>query len=175
MREQGKDRMVYSTSVVFRIIFLGIAVVIILSVASVSHGLVFARLNVFSIILVAICLFAALYVERWTFDRKVNVFEKHVCILLFYARKKAPLDTLQKVVLHAPVMKYQQRPNPLGWGSRRTATLCVVDREDRVHRLDMARGSSFRDVRRSAQRLSDFCGIPLEDDTGDQSAEAPLS
>jgi hypothetical protein len=51
--------------------------------------------------------------------------------------------------------------------SRRTAILSVVDRDGRVYGLDMVKGGSVREVKKSAELLSDFCGITLEDHTGD--------
>ncbi len=171
LREKGKDRMVYSTSIGFRVVFLGTALVIILSIASVSEGPFLARFNVFSLIILFVCLFAALYLERWTFDKKANLFEKNIGILLLYARKKAPLDSLQKVVLHEPVVKFADRPKLLRWTSRKTALLSVVDRDAKVHRLDVVSGGSVREARRSAERLSVFCGIPLEDETEELAAD----
>ncbi len=166
LREQGKDRLVYATSVGFRVVFSVTALVIILSIAAVSGGSFFSRLNIFSLIIVAVCLFAALYLERWVFDRSANLFEKDVGILFVYARKKAPLDALSKVVLQGPVVRQEDTPALLRWTSRKTVMLSVVGRDARVYRLDMLSGGSARDVRRSAERLSVFCAIPLEDNTG---------
>ena len=100
------------------------------------------------------------------FDRSANLFEKDVGILFVYARKKAPLDALSKVVLQGPVVRQEDTPALLRWTSRKTVMLSVVGRDARVYWLDMLSGGSARDVRRSAERLSVFCAIPLEDNTG---------
>jgi hypothetical protein len=165
LREHGKDRMVYSTSVGFRVVFLGTALVILLSIASASEGPFLARFGPASLIVAGICLFAALYLQRWTFDKKANQFERHVGIIFFYERKKVPLGALAKVILREPGGEYRARRALLRWTSRRIVMLSVEDRDSRVYRLDIARGGSVHAVRRSAQRLSAFCGIPLEDDT----------
>jgi hypothetical protein len=157
--------MVYSTSVGFRIVFLVTALAILLIIASVPDGPFLSRLNAFSLIVIAICLFAALYVERWVFDKKSNLFEMDVGILLLYSRKRAPLDTLQKVVLReAGGRSADGPPKLLGLLSPRIAILSLVDRDSRVFRLETARGGSVRELRRSAERLCSFCAIPLESD-----------
>jgi hypothetical protein len=172
LREQGTTRMVYSTSVGFRIVFLVVALVILLSIASVPDGPFLSRLNAFSLIVIAICLFAALYVERWVFDKKSNLFEKDVGILVLYRRKKAPLDSLQKVVLRETGGGPVERPRLVGLVSRRIAMLSLVDRDSRVFRLETAKGGSVRELRRSAERLCSFCGSPLESDADSSAAEA---
>ena len=148
--------MVYTTAPWLRFVYFGIALVIVLSIASVPEGSFFSRFNAVSLSLMGICLFAALYLERWIFDRDANLFERNVGILLVYARRKRPLDSLQKVLLHET-----------GSTPRRTAILSVVDRGANEFRLDVARGGSVREARRSAERLSAFCAIPLEDTGGD--------
>jgi hypothetical protein len=164
LRERGKDKLVYSTSMGFRAVFFMTAIVVIASVASVSKGPFFSRFNVLSLAIVVGCLLAGLYLERWTFDKKANVFEKNVGMVFLYTRRMVPLDTLQKVVLHAPIAAEAERPRLGNLSRRGVATLAVADRDGEVFRLDMARGSA-RELRKSAQMLSAFCSIPLEDDS----------
>ena len=113
LRSRGENRLVFSTSIGFRIVFFATALVIILSIASVSEGSFFKRLNFVAVLIIGVCLFAALYLERWVFDREHNVFEKNVGIIFLYSRKRQPLDSLQKVVLHEPGVKYTERPRML--------------------------------------------------------------
>ncbi len=166
LRAQGESRLVYATSVAFRIMLFATAIVIVLSIVAVSGGSFFARSNIFSLVIAGICLFAALFRERWIFDKDANLFEKDVGFLFFHARKRAPLDALQKVLLQGPAFQQVDPPALLRWNARKTVTLSVVDRDDRLHRLDMVNGGSVRNMRRSAERLSAFCAIPLEDATG---------
>ncbi len=164
--------MVYSTSIGFRITFLGVLLIILLSIASVPEGSFVSRLNAVSVTLIGLCLFASLYLERWVFDRKANLFEKNVGILPLYWRRKTPLDALQKVVFHEAGPKTDDRPRLLGRVPGRIAVLFVVDRDARSYRLDTARGGAVREMRRSAERLSAFCSIPLEDNAEDSQSEA---
>jgi hypothetical protein len=148
-------------------VFLATALFIILCIASVPGGSFFSRLSALTIILICLCLLAALYLERWTFDKEANLLEKNIGILFAYARKKMSLDALQKVVLHETASGHAERPGLLRLSARRTAVLLIVDRDEKVYRLDIASGGSVREMRRSAQRLSAFCAIPLEDDGAD--------
>lgn len=172
LREKGDSRMVYSTSLGFRIVFLVALLIILLSIASVPEGSFLSRLNPVSLTLIGICLFAVLYLERWIFDKKANLFEKNVGILLLYWRKRRPLDALRKVVFHEAGPKPVDGARLLIRTPRRIAVLSVVDRDDRKYRLDTARGGSVREMRRSAERLSAFCSIPLEEDADDAPSEA---
>jgi hypothetical protein len=171
LREQGSQRLVYSTSIGTRIVFLVTLLVIILSVASVPEGPFFSRFNAFSLVVIAICLFGALYVQRWVFDKKSNLFEKNVGVLFLYRREKAPLDALQKIVFHEAGGGTDDGPKLVGLTSRRIAILSVVDRDSRSFKLDTARGGSVRELRRSAERLCSFCAIPLQVETDSPSAE----
>ena len=168
LRARGTDRMVYSTSIGVRLVFLGTLLVVILSIASVPEGTFLSRLNWFSVLIVALCVLGILYLDRWVFDKKSNFFEKQTGILFLYRRKRAPLDVLQKVVLHETGTGQEDgsRVPGVGLTSRKIAVLTVVDKEERAFRLDTARGSAVRDLHRSAERLCAFCALPLERDAG---------
>jgi hypothetical protein len=172
LREQGSQRMVYTTSMGTRIVFLVTLLVVILSIASVPEGSFLSRFNAFSLALIAVCLFGALYVQRWVFDKKSNLFEKNVGILFLYRREKEPLDSLQKIVFHEASGGTDESPRLVGLTSRRIAILSVVDRDSRAFKLDSARGGSVRELRRSAERLCSFCAIPLESEADNSAAEA---
>jgi len=162
LKEQGAARLTYGTPASFRIVFGVIALLIFLCVALVPDGPFLARFNAFSLVLIGLCLFAVLYVERWTFDRTANVFQRDIGILLLHARRRRPLDSLQKVVIRQRGADRSDRPSLLGKGPRGTAILLVVDREGHRYRLGMARGGAVKTVRVFAERLSAFCAIPLE-------------
>ncbi len=167
LRERGKTRLVYSTSAWFRVLFAVLAVVLILSIVSVGEGPFFSRLNAFSLVIVALCLFAVLYLERWVFDTEAKAFERQVGVLFLYARRSRPLDALQAVLLREAGPESAGRAAFPGLGPRRVAVLSVVDRDGKVYTLEMARGASARTLRQSAERLSTFLGVPLEVDGGE--------
>ena len=157
--------MVYSTSSGFRIVFALIAGFLIFS----SQG----QPGVILIILIALSLLGALYLERWVFDRSANLFEKNVGLLFLHTRKRQPLDHLEKVVLREVGPSYQDRPRMMKAVSRQAAILSIVDRSGTNHGLDMLKGSSLREARDSAQKLAKFCDIPFEDLVPQEEAEVP--
>jgi len=167
LKKRGTRRMVYSTSVGFRIVFLVTAFIIIASIVAFGEESLFERVNFVVLIVIGICVFAALYLECWIFDKTTNRFERNVGIVLLHSRKRRPLDALQKVVLQEPGLKYEDRSKMLRWMARRTAMLSVVDREGNVYGLDIGKGGSVREMKKSAELLAEFCGIPLEDHLGD--------
>ena len=81
LREVSERRMVYSTSIGFRVVFAAIAVFLIITAR---------QPNVIVIIFLALSVFGALYLERWVFDKDANLFEKNVGILFLHTRKKLP-------------------------------------------------------------------------------------
>ena len=165
LREQGKNRLVYSPSAVPRVLSACAAVVIGVSVVISAEGPLLARFNALSLILIGVCLFTALYMERWRFDREANVFERNVGLSFLYSKKKRPLDSLTRVVLHEPLgTRKRETPALMKWADRGTAVLSLVDREAHVYTLEVARGSAVRELRLFAEKLSAFCDIPLEDD-----------
>ena len=163
MRQVSERRLVYSTSIGFRVVFAAIAVFLIVSMR---------QPNVVVIIFLALSVFGALYLERWVFDKDSNLFEKNVGLLFLHTRKKLPLDRLQRVVLREVGPAHHERPRMVRAVSRATAILSVVDRDDNTYGLDMVKGASLREIRNSAARLAEFCDIPFEDQGPVQDGEA---
>ena len=163
LREVSQRRLVYSTSIGFRLVFAAIAVFLIISVR---------QPNVVVIIFLALSVFGALYLERWVFDKDANLFEKNVGVLFLHTRKKMPLDRLQRVVLREVGPAHHERPRMVRAISRASAILSVVDRDGNTYGLDMIKGASLREIRNSAVKLAKFCGIPFEDQ-GPQEGEPP--
>lgn len=172
LREVSERRLVYSTSVTFRVVFAAIAVFLIVSMR---------QPNVIAVIFLALSVFGALYLERWVFDKERNLFEKNVGLLFLHTRKRLPLDRLQRVVLREVGPAHHERPRMVRAISRAAAILSVVDRDGKSYGLDMVKGSSLQETRNSAVKLARFCGIPFEDQgpqTDDEpapAAEAPES
>ena len=157
--------MVYSTSSGFRIVFGVIAGFLMFS----SQG----QPGVILIILIALSLLGALYLERWVFDKDANLFEKNVGLLFLHTRKKQSLDQIEKVVLREVGPAYQDRPRMMKAVSRQAAILAIVDRSGTNHGLDMIKGSSLREARDSAQKLAKFCDIPFDDLVPQEESEVP--
>ena len=155
LRTVSEQRMVYSTSSGFRVVFALIAGFLVFS----SQG----QPGVILIILIALSLLGALYLERWVFDKDANLFEKNVGLLFLHTRKRQPLDHLAKIVLREVGPSYQDRPRMMKAVSRQAAILAIVDQSGTNHGLDMIKGSSLREARDSAQKLAKFCEIPFED------------
>jgi hypothetical protein len=165
LKEYGDDKIVYATSLGFRIVFIFIAVFILISVLLASEGPVITRFNGISVAIILICSIAALYLERWSFDKKTNAFERNVGFLFFYSRKNIPLDSLEKVVLYEPGVA---QPEPSKYSrlvTRKSALVCVVDTGGNVYKLDMMKGGSITQARKIAESLSIFCDIPFNDET----------
>ena len=176
LKERSPDKLVYSTPIAFRIIFAVIAVVIFISVVSATEGPFLSRFNAFSGAIILICIGAALYLERWTFDRRENLFERNVGIYFWYSRKKMTLDNLEKVMLREIGVKRNSTDNPKGMGmglltrvARRTAMLCIEDKTSQVYKLDIVKGGAINEARNTAEKLAAFCDVVLEDDLGDLS------
>ena len=154
LKEVSEQRLVYSTSVSFRIVF---AIIALFLAAAVRQP------GVLIILIIGACLFGALFLERWVFDKNDNVFEKNVGILLLHSRRRQPLDHLEKVLLREAGLSYSERPKMMRAISRRTAILSVVDRDGTVHGLDMVKGSTIKEIKASGTRLAEFCNIPFDD------------
>ena len=163
LTDRGKHGMVYSTSVGFRIVFLGIGLLILLPLLAFSDGSIFKSANIFALSLCAICLLSSLFLERWVFDKESNLFEKHVGLILFYWKKSRPMDTLQRAVLDEFRKSDNVKPGRQTLIAHRTVVLYLQDRDGGVYKLDIVRGLGLEKLRKKAERLSGFCGIPLED------------
>ena len=162
LKENGTSRLTYATPLSFRVVCAAVAIIIFLSVALVPGGTLLSRLGVVPLVLICLCAFGALYLDRWTFDKAANVFQQDVGILLLHARRRRPLDSLRKVVLFQRGSGAGEHPSVLGPRARGTVVLSVVDRDGRVFKLNLSRGGGTRALRVYAERLAAFCSVPLE-------------
>jgi len=166
LTEKGKHRLVYSTSIGFRVVYLSIALLILLPLITFSDGSIFKSANIIALSLCAICLLSSLFLERWVFDKDSNFFEKNVGLILLYWKKRRSLDTLQSVVVDE-FRKGARGDNVKPWRqslvSHRTIVLYLQGRDGEVYKLDIVRGLGLEKLRKKAERLSGFCGIPFED------------
>jgi len=169
LRDQGTDRVIYTTPLSLRILSAAVGLLVVLSAAMAGHGPFLGRFGVVAFALLGLCLVGILYVERWTFDRAENFFQRELGILLLHSRAKRPLDSLAKVVLResasvpAPSLERSALgTRSLGSRSRGTGVLSLVDRDGRGYRLNIVRGGDLRVLQLSAEKLAAFCSLPLE-------------
>jgi len=174
LKAQGQERIVLVISTGFRLIFLSIAVIILAALVMTSSPPLFHNANIFPLSLCGICLLASLYLERWIFDRGLNLFERNVGLMFLFKRRQQSLDELRRVLLSQYQQGYERSANlrePHGSGSRKRrmfsrvfVTLGVEDEQARIYKLDVASAVHIGDIRKNARAIADFCGIPLVDD-----------
>ena len=173
LKNEGEQKMVYSTSSAFRIVFLGSAILLFAIVVGEVEGPIFVRHNALALSLCAICLAAALYLERWVFDKESNVFERHIGLIFFFSRRQKPLDSLKCVSLDEFPPGISQAKGKRGGMmlNRKAASLSIEAEGESFHKLDMAKGSGIKELRKTAEALSSFCSIPLEDNVQEAEVE----
>ena len=174
LKAQGEERIVLVISTGFRLIFLSIAAIIFAALIMTSSPSLFHHANIFPLFLCGICLLASLYLERWIFDRRLNLFERNVGLMFLFKRRPQSLDGLRRVLLSQYQRGYVRSENvrePPGSGSRKRrmfsrvfVTLGVEDEQARIYRLDIASAVHLGEMRKNARGIADFCRIPLEDD-----------
>lgn len=173
LKDKGKHKMIYATSNGFRILFLGIALLVFVIVLTASEGSVFKRANIIALSVCAICLISSLFLERWIFDKESNLFEKDVGLILLYRKKRRSLDSLRRIVLDDFLGSDNVNRKRGSLISRRNIVLYVQDWDGRVYKLDIVRGFGSGELRRTAEKLSEFCEIPLEDKLHDSEKHTP--
>lgn len=140
-------------------IFLGIVVLlVIMFVSGARSG--DPRISPISVVIGALCLVAALYLERWVFDKSSGYFERHVGLIFAYNTKRIPLSELACVVLMEP-RSGRKRMIDLGGMTDAATVLFLMDDQGRRHHLDMSRGPASARLNRAADQISTFCEIPL--------------
>jgi len=189
LREKGKDRLELSLSHLSRIIltFFFVLSCLVLFSTDPSSGKV--SVNLLPLLLVIVTGLSVLYEERWVFDRKENVFENHFGLIFLSRKRRTALDQLARVEIDSfirgrlddqedlPEDAGSFRPAPrsekssftrfLGLTPKRQSVrivrLTVVDKEEKSHVLDTAKGHRLEEFRRMGKRIADFCGLPFEE------------
>ena len=178
LNAEGEERMVYATSNGFRIVFFGSAALLFAILMGEVDGPIFIRENFLALALCAICLVSSMYLERWVFDKENNLFERHVGLIFLYSRKQKPLDSLTRISIDEfPPGINQTRGKRSGFLlGRKAASLAIEAEDNAIHKLDMAKGSGIKELRKTAVALSEFCDIPLDDhvQTEDETEEEYL-
>ena len=153
LKNNGPEKLVYATSLGFRLVFV-VIMVFMLFVTNYA--------NVLQLIFIVICILGATFLERFIFDRAENTFEVNIGLLFLYSTRKIKLDELKQIVLRESGIKETNKP----WGriiSGQVISISVVDKTGKVFSIDRARGSRVRELREFAARISDFCDIPIND------------
>ncbi len=163
LNKETDTRLVYSTSIGFRILCLSSGIALLLVVLSGVQGSFHFGEHLIGLSLSGICLASALYLERWVFDKECNLFERHCGLLFLFSKLQRPLDGLECVVLREMNRDASQsdaaRSTPL---SRRSASLSIQSANNEIFKLDRVNGSSVKTLGDTAEVLSEFCGIPLK-------------
>ena len=163
LKKETETRLVYSTSLSFRVLCLSGGVVLLLIILSGVQGTFHLDENLIGLSLSGICLISALYLERWIFDKETNLFERHWGLLFFFTRLQRPLDSLEGVLLNELNTDSSQSDNKrYSMLSLRSATLSIQSANSEIFNLDRVKGSGVKEMNNTAEELSDFCGIPLK-------------
>ncbi len=119
--------------------------------------------NAATITLSVTCLLGSLYLERWVFDKETNRFEQHWGLVFAHSTKVRPLDALRTVVVEESAESSRARPGGKLLARRSAVLLYLRDQQGGVHRLNVAGRADVPEVRKTAERLSAFLQIPLEE------------
>ena len=154
-------RVSYSTSVGFRIVFICAAVYVLWTVVS---SAVTGGVSSLGLAMLVVCLFGAIYLERWTIDRRTGMFEKNVGVLFLHTHRRVRVCDIQQVLLQ--LSWDQDNASHRARGPRRFARLSLIDCNRNEVMLDVARGAAAGQLRQTAEAVSGFCNIPLDIITG---------
>ena len=163
LRHEGDNRLVYGVSTGFRLIFLTIAAVVLFSLLAIPIGPLLSPPNAVPLAFLLICSAAALYNERWVFDRAHHSVEHHLGLLGLYRRRSFGLETLRRIEISGFRMGH------IGGGESRRAftrsyvSISLIDADGEVRKIDIAKTSHLAEIRRTARSISEFCDIPLDD------------
>ena len=167
LKTVGEDRLEYGIAPGFRILFFLISGVIIFSLFYTQTEGLFRPPNLIPIVLTLLCLIAALYNERWIFDRTGNTVVQQTGLIMIYRSKRLKLEALRAIELSGFRMGEVAKSGKGGLFNRTLVTLALHDTDGKIHKLDIVKAVHLKEIRLAAQQLADFCGIPLEDKAGD--------
>ena len=167
LTETSDTRLTYATPLGFRLMFLAIAAFLAVSAAAAAVE-PFYRWPPLLLGIIAGCLLAAAYLERWVFDTADGAMERHLGLLFWHSRKRMPISDLARLTLREPGMSFDERPRMVRAVSRRSAIIAIEDRAGATFPLDMVKGANIQETRKLAARVAAFCGIPFEDSVRDE-------
>ena len=176
LKEKGNGVMEYAISIVFRIVFAAIALFILIAIISLASSDPDSETsNAVPIIIFVICAAAALYNESWIFNRGKQTLERRLGLLFIYKRNSYSLDNFERVVITgskepAGEKDDEDRPKLLGFGKgipsgRGFGVLLLEDKDENLLKLDMVKKRHLNEIRFTAKKIAEFCGISLIDET----------
>ena len=169
LKKETEFRLVYSTSLSFRVLCLSSGIILLLIILSGVQGPFYFDEHLIALSISGICLVSALYLERWIFDKESNLFERHFGLLFLYSKLKRPLDRLECVLLYEMNRDSSQSDTPkYSMLTRRSASLSIRSANNEVFKLDRVNGSGVKELSKTAEDLSRFCEIPLKTNSMDE-------
>jgi hypothetical protein len=149
IKRRGSDRIEYSVSLAYRIIFGAISVLLLAALASAAQRL-FDRSNTVAYVLLLASVVAALYEERWLFSRDGLEYRVGIVGLARHRRW---------AVAQARCLRLVEGKQSMG---RPFVSLSLTLAQGKPYRIDMARGAAGDRLREMAQDVSRLCDIPVE-------------
>jgi hypothetical protein len=149
IKHRGSNRVEYSVSLVYRMGFGLIAVLLLAALASVAEH-PFDRSNTLAYILFAGSLAAALYDERWIFSPEGVEYRVGI-VGLAKRRRWLPAQ--------ARCLRLVESRQGIG---RPMVSLAFLLTDGKPCRIDMARGAAGERLREIANEVSRVSGIPIE-------------
>lgn len=108
--------------------------------------------------LAGFCALAGLYDESWVFLPARNLVEFRFGLLFLFRRRRYALDEVEAFVYSAYARKL---PHPSGLPGRRIHELKLRLSDGGAAGLETIAGRGGERLRRTAERLAEFCGKPM--------------
>ena len=189
LKTKGRDRLELCIPLRSRVVFAFFFV--LSSLVFLSSILSDDKPGGYTIPLVLVCItgLSALYEERWIFDKDKNIFESRFGLLIISRNKRFPLTGLARVELDSFVKGRAGDPGGLledepPSDSRqkfenvslrgilkapqrryiyRLIRLRIMDTQEKAYVLDSTRAHRIEEIRVTARKIADFCGIPFRE------------
>jgi len=188
VRERRNGRLVLSLSPAHRVVF---GTLTALSVFILFFGVLFEgeptvllSSNVVAGLVALTMLFGLIYEDRWTFDRAAGKIENRFGTLPLARRREFPMADLDAIGIErftrgrliepdepsaraetAGTLRLAEGTRPRRRPGRRIVRLVAVDRDGRIHVLDMGPAPRLAELRTIGLRVAGYCGVRFEDQT----------
>lgn len=142
----------------FRVTFGIISVVLIAAILS------FGMITVVPMVVTAITVLAGLYEERWIFDRARGTVTHRYGLVFLAGKHETSFDEIESFILS----NFREVPDEQLFSSKRTLALrSLVSLQmglkgGRSRTIEIRANRHNSTLKESAERISQFCGIPLE-------------
>lgn len=157
IKKSKNKQMVISFPLYYRLIFLLIALLILMSMILNQSTPLFP-----TIIFILSCL-GALYNESWIFDNSHKTVEKRFGLLIFYRSEKIRFDMIHSVTLNNwktfEKQDLSQKYTLINPGSYAALSL---ETEHKTHHIEIIKIKNKERLVKKAQKISDYCGIEFD-------------